>query len=149
MKCRTTKLLSPYLDGQLSSRERSAFESHLKECAFCRARLEAYGSLRERFAKADRHPAPAWFSAKVAARTSGSRLSRPSLFPVLVRFAEVLIVLLVIAVGVISGGFLVNGMQGRQMASFASSLSLDVFEPTPPDSVGGVYLAMTEANDED
>jgi hypothetical protein len=28
------------------------------------------------------------------------------------------------------------------------SLSLDIFAPAPPDSVGGVYLAMTEAENE-
>lgn len=149
MKCRKSKLVSSYLDGELKGGKRIAFESHLKECGFCRARREAVESLHDRFAKADRHPAPAWFSAKVTARISRSRPSRTGLFPVLIRFAEVVIVLVVIVVGVISGGFLVNGAQGRQTASFATTLSLEVFEPAPADSVGGVYLAMTEANHEE
>jgi hypothetical protein len=34
------------------------------------------------------------------------------------------------------------------MNNLVSSFSLDVFDPAPPDSVGGVYLAMMEARHE-
>jgi hypothetical protein len=53
-----------------------------------------------------------------------------------------------ISVGVLAGRFVMNSMMNQRVSSFVSSFSLDLFEPAPPDSVGGAYLAMTEASHE-
>jgi anti-sigma factor RsiW len=145
MKCRKSKLVSAYFDDMLINPDRKRFEAHLRECPSCTARLAAYGSLRTSLTSQGRQNAPAWFSAKVLARIS-AKPRRSALPRVLVRLAEVMIVLLMVTVGIVSGRFLVNGIQAPHKASFASLLSLDVFQPAPPDSVGGVYLVMTEAN---
>jgi hypothetical protein len=52
-----------------------------------------------------------------------------------------------IVVGIILGSFLSKPF-APERGNVVASLSLDVFEPVPPDSVGGVYLAMTEAKNE-
>lgn len=146
MKCRKSKLVSAYFDNELAEKEKIRLEAHLRGCRSCSSRFEAYTKVRRTFSAAGRETAPAWFPAKVMARISDSKPSRSFVFPVLVRFAEVTIVLAMIAVGVISGGFLVNGNHARHAGALASSFSLEVFDPAPPDSVGGAYLAMTEAN---
>lgn len=147
MKCSKSKMVSPYLDGELTAGEKARFESHVKGCPECSARLEAFQGMHAEFAGAEREKAPAWFSARVRARVAGVRPQRIAAFPLLVRFAEIAIVLLMITVGVISGRLLVRGAPGPSMGNIASTFSLEVFDPAPPDSVGGVYLAMTEAND--
>jgi anti-sigma factor RsiW len=146
MKCSKSKMVSPYLDDELTDGEKVQFESHVKGCPECSARLEAFQGMHTAFAGVEREKAPAWFSTRVRARVAGARPQRTAAFPLLVRFAEIAIVLLMITVGVISGGLLVSGAPGPSMGSIASTFSLEVFDPAPPDSVGGVYLAMTEAN---
>lgn len=148
MKCSKTKLVSPYIDGELDEKEKASFEAHAPGCAACSARLAAYRDVQKIFAGSVRHPAPYGFSTRVTALVTEQEPARGTAFPLLVRFAGAVIILLVMTVGVLSGGYLAGGVQGQRMANVASSLSLDVFEPAPPDSLGGVYLAMTEANHE-
>jgi anti-sigma factor RsiW len=148
MKCRTTKLVSPYLDGELKEKEKALFEAHLRGCSACSGKLAAIRGLHALFAGAERYHAPYGFTTRVMAKAAGQGKRRFFLVPVLVRFAEAAVVLAMITVGVMSGSFLMNTLMGRQMENFASSFSLEIFEPAPPNSVGGVYLAMTEAQHE-
>ena len=147
MKCSKTKIASAYIDDELGEKDKASFEAHAHGCPACSARLSAFRDLQRGFAGSVRHPAPFGFSTRVAASIAEQKPGRTA-FPVLVRFAEVVIILLMMTVGVLSGGFLAGGVQGQRMANVASSFSLEVFEAAPPDSLGGVYLAMTEANDE-
>ena len=55
--------------------------------------------------------------------------------------------LVLIVVGIILGSFLSKNLVSEK-GNVVASLSLDIFEPAPPDSVGGVYLAMTEVNND-
>jgi anti-sigma factor RsiW len=136
-------MVSPYLDHELTAEERSGFEAHLKGCPACTARLADYQGLHASFSGAAPETAPAWFFARVRARIAergGPRI----LVPLLVRFAEAVVVILMLTIGIATGGFLVSG--GQRSGDFAASLSLDLFDPAPQDSVGGLYLAMTEAD---
>lgn len=48
MRCRQAKkLLSPYLDGELSEQEKVALEEHLQDCFACQAELESLRKLSE------------------------------------------------------------------------------------------------------
>jgi hypothetical protein len=69
----------------------------------------------------------------------------PWFFPMATRFAEVAIVLVMISVGILAGRFVMNSVMNQRMGNIASAFSLDLFESAPSDSVGGAYLAMTEA----
>ena len=55
---------------------------------------------------------------------------------------------MVIALGVLSGSLLIKDYMPDKARQVMASLSLDVFDSAPPDSLGGAYLAMTEVRDE-
>ncbi|OGW39851.1 MAG: hypothetical protein A2X58_12725 [Nitrospirae bacterium GWC2_56_14] len=161
MSCPKTELISAYLDEEVRSGDRAALENHLPGCAQCEAALLDMRSLRSAFAKTDRHQAPYGFTTRVMARTaelkspsphplpSGERIKvRGWFIPFSIRFAEAAVLLMVIFVGIMAGSFMTNGSSMAQTANLASSLSLDLFDAAPPGSLGGAYLAMTEASNE-
>jgi anti-sigma factor RsiW len=149
MKCRTIKLVSPYLDGELKEKEKALFEAHLALCPECTRRLEGFRALQKGFGQAGKYRAPYGFSSRVMARVAAEeRLKWSCLFPAFTRFAEVAVVLAMITIGIAAGRSLMGGIMGQKMNNLVSSFSLDVFDPAPPDSVGGVYLAMMEARHE-
>ena len=43
--CFNEQILSAFVDGELSEEQGESIESHLKECEFCRDRVEVYGNL--------------------------------------------------------------------------------------------------------
>jgi hypothetical protein len=82
------------------------------------------------------------------ANISSGKAIRGSGIPVFVRLAEALVVIVVIALGALSGSLVITGYPTDKARDIMASLSLDVFDPAPPDSLGGAYLAMTEVRDE-
>lgn len=149
MRCSKTKLASPYIDGELSEKDRRLFEEHMPACPECASRVEAYQKTRGLFSHVERYQAPYGFATRVMVQTAAREKNKVwRLFPAMVKFAEVAVVLVMISVGVLAGRFVMNSMMNQRMGNIASAFSLDLFEPAPPDSVGGAYLAMTEANHE-
>ena len=161
MSCPKTKLISAYLDKEMGPGEKTAFETHLQGCSNCSHTLEKLRSLRVAFSKTERHQAPYGFATRVMARTadlkspehdilpSGERMKmRDWSVPLLVRFAEAAVLIVVITVGILAGMVMTNSSSSGKAINIASSLSLDLFDPTPPGSLGGAYLAMTEAGNE-
>jgi len=149
MNCPKTKLISAYLDEELPSGDRAALETHLPGCAQCGAALMDMRALRAAFASTARHQAPYGFSTRVMARTVElEKKKAPWFVPFFVRSAEAAVLLMVIFVGIMAGRFMTNGSSMTQPVNLASSLSLDLFDAAPPGSLGGVYLAMTEASNE-
>ena len=161
MSCPKSIRISAYLDEELQDSDRAALETHIGGCAQCGMALQEMRSLRAAFANAERHPAPYGFATRVIARTaelkSPSPLSSPLRgegrvrgwrIPLFVRFAEAAVLLMVITVGILAGRAMTDGSPAAQTTNIASSFSLDLFDATPPGSLGGAYLAMTEANNE-
>ena len=149
MSCPKTKLISAYLDEEMGLREKAAFETHLQDCTSCSYRLEEVRSLKAVFAKTDRHPAPYGFATRVMARTAAlEKKKAPWLVSFFVRFAEAAVLLIVITMGIVAGKVMTNGFSAANTTNIASSLSLDMFDATPPGSLGGAYLAMTEVRNE-
>jgi len=149
MSCPQSILISAYLDNELQGVEKSGLESHLQGCAQCGAALQDMRSLRAAFADAERHQAPYGFATRVMARTADLEKKRsPWLVPLSIRFAEAAILLVVITVGILAGRAMTSSSQAPQLSSITASLSLDLFDATPPGSLGGAYLAMTEARSE-
>jgi len=148
MKCRKTKLISACIDGELEGEEKTLFEAHLRGCLECSRRIEGIRATRALFTNAERYKAPYGFSARVMAKAAEGETKRFSLFPLWVKFAEVAVVLAMIIVGVISGRFLMSSFMGQRTGTISSSFSLEIFEPTPPDSLGGAYLALLETKNE-
>jgi len=149
MSCPKTKLISAYLDKEMGVGEKTAFEAHMKGCSDCAQTLEEMKALRTAFAKTEHHPAPYGFATRVMARTVAlERKKSPWFVPIFIRFSEVAVLLLVITAGILAGKIMTNGHSTVNTANIASSLSLDVFDATPPGSLGGAYLAMTEVSNE-
>ncbi len=149
MSCPKTKLISAYLDKEMGLREKTAFETHLQGCTGCSYRLEEVRSLKAAFVKTERHPAPDGFATRVMARTAVLEKKKlPWFVPLSIRFAEAAALIIVITVGIIAGKVMTNGSATEKTTNIASSLSLDLFASTPPGSLGGAYIAMTEAGNE-
>lgn len=149
MSCPKKELISAYLDRETGSGEKAAFEAHLQGCGRCSQALEELRSLHAAFANTERRQAPYGFAARVIARTAElEKKKTPWLVPFFIGFAKAAALLVVITAGIMAGTVMTNGSSEARTANIASSLSLDVFDAAPPGSLGGVYLAMTEASNE-
>lgn len=145
MSCPKSKLISAYLDREMGFREKTAFEAHVTGCSVCSQKLEELRSLSAVFLSSVRHQAPYGFATRVMARTAAlEKKKSPWFVPLFIRFAEAAVLLMVISAGIFAGMILTNGSPSMKKMNMASSLSFDLFDATPPGSLGGVYLAMTE-----
>ena len=155
MNCRRIrKMISPYIDDELSPGRRATVAMHLLGCEECRKEMEETRALHELFASAERSPAPYGFATRVAAQLQGQEAreglwARLSAHAVVVRCIEVAFACAVLIIGIMSGSRLVS-QEGpaRGSADIRTTFSLDVFEPTPPDSIGGAYVRMMGVGDE-
>lgn len=149
MSCPKSKRISAYLDDELQAADNAALEAHLPVCRKCSAAIGEMRSLRAAFRQTERHQAPFGFAARVMARVAESESKKSSWrVPLPVRFAEAAVLIAVIMVGILSGRVITNTSAKLNPANITSSLSLDMFEATPPGSLGNVYLALTEAEHE-
>lgn len=83
------------------------------------------------------------------ARTAALRKEKiPWVVPRSIRFAEAAILLIVITVGILAGKVITKSSLAVKSTNIALSLSLDMFDATPPGSLGKAYLAMTEVRNE-
>lgn len=142
------KLISPYIDGELAELDIKTLEGHMKVCHKCRAEFEESRELHNLFVNADGFKAPYGFHMRVMANISSGKAKGISRIPVFAMLAEAVVIIMVIALGVLSGSFLIKGYIPDKARDVMASLSLDVFDPAPPGSLGGAYLAMTEVRNE-
>jgi len=149
MGCSKIKLVSPYIDGELSGKERALFELHAPGCPECIGKLAEFKALHDGFAHAEKLRAPFGFSTRVmAALRQEEQRKAPRFVPWLTGFAEAAVVVLMVVLGIAAGGFIINNGASVNLAMGTPSSTFEIFEPAPPDSLGGVYLAMTEAHHE-
>lgn len=149
MNCsKTDKLTSPYIDGELNAEAKEAFEAHMKTCYACSTAVQGMRKQHDLFAQAKQYKAPYGFPTRVMAHIAAEKTEGFSPIPLFARFAGAIVLLMIISIGIISGDFLSGSLMHTKMVSITSSLSLDLFDPMPPDSLGGAYLAMTEVKDE-
>jgi predicted anti-sigma-YlaC factor YlaD len=148
MKCRhVRKMISQYMDDELSLDEKKAFDSHIQRCASCREGLEETRSLHRLFASAQRFPAPYGFTTRVLANLE-EKEELPlrgllSFRPFFLRAAQVAFALVVMAVGMISGNLLLAKRADHiGQTAVQETFSLDLFQAAPPDSIGGIYNTL-------
>ena len=147
MKCLKAERISAYLDNALEEKERASLEAHMKDCAQCAQALAEMQSIQQAFSAARRFQAP--YVTRVLERTAElDRKKAPWFVPMFAKLAEAAVLVLVIAIGTAAGTFITKSLAARNAANLASSMSLDLFDATPPGSLGGAYLAMTEADHE-
>jgi anti-sigma factor RsiW len=154
MKCsQIRKMISPFVDDELGSEQAKIFISHIQGCSACREALEETESMHQLFGPAERFEAPYGFATRVMARIEEQE-TRPSFWsfftlqPVFLRAVQVAFALVVIFIGLVSGNLLVTGKTPERPTTVRESFSLDLFQTTPPDSIGGVYVTLAGAADE-
>jgi len=149
MKCsKAHKLISLYIDGELSEQDMKTLEDHMNICHKCQTEFEESKELHNLFINVDGFKAPYGFHTKVMANITSGKIRRSSLIPVFVRIAEAVAIIVVIVFGIFSGSLVIKGYPIDKAKDVMASLSLDIFDSAPPGSLGGVYLAMTEERHE-
>jgi anti-sigma factor RsiW len=146
-------MISQYVDDELGLDEKKDFDSHIESCTSCREGLEETRALHRLFASAQRFPAPYGFATKVLANLEekeGSRLrSLLSVRPFFPRAAQVAFALVVITIGIISGNLLLaERTDPIGQTAVQETFSLDLFQATPPDSIGGIYNTLMRPSHE-
>lgn len=148
MRCtKAHRLMSASLDGALSAREDTLLTAHLEQCAACNKEFHAFQGIHRALRQTERFSAPPHFARRVMARLEPAE-TRPFFAPLWARFAEGLVILLVIGIGVLSGNLFSTSMGLGTSDQGIASMSLEVFEAAPPQSLGGAYLAMLEVSNE-
>jgi anti-sigma factor RsiW len=154
MKCRhARKMISQYVDDELTPDERRDFDSHIQSCASCRNELEETLGLHELFASAEKFPAPYGFATRVLANLDEKERSREGRIfgfrPFFLRTAQVAFAIIVMTVGVISGNLLLpESTDHIGQRAVQETFSLDLFQATPPGSIGGVYDTLMRPSNE-
>jgi hypothetical protein len=69
--------------------------------------------------------------------------------PVFLRTVEIAFALVIMLLGIVSGNMLVADMTPGTQPTIQESFSLDLFQATPPDSIGGAYMKLAGATDEE
>jgi anti-sigma factor RsiW len=154
MKCRhARKLISQYVDDELTPDEKRDFDSHIQSCVSCRKELEETQALHELFASAQRFPAPYGFATRVLANLEEKEQSRArrifSFRPFFLRTAQVAFAIIVMTVGIISGNLLLpESTDHIGQTAVQEIFSLDLFQATPPGSMGGIYNTLMRPSNE-
>jgi anti-sigma factor RsiW len=141
------------VDDRLDPDEQVSFDLHIRSCAACRKILEETRALHQMFASAQRFLAPYGFATRVLANLEekeGSRLrSLLSIRPFFLRAAQVAFALVVMTIGIISGNLLLaDRINPIGQTAVQEAFSLDLFQATPPDSIGGIYNTLMRPSHE-
>lgn len=156
MGCRRIKkMMSLYIDDELSPVDRESFLLHIKSCPHCSKELAESQAVHQLFAKAERSSAPYGFTARVMEELEHkdipqTRIREFFLFrPFLPRFAGVVLALAVMVLGIMAGNLLVTDRAVPQnTATIEQTFSLDVFQANPPGSLESAYAGIMEVGDE-
>ncbi len=143
------KMISRYVDDALKPEEKKVFLSHVQGCDACRKELEETQQVRQLFASTERFEAPYAFAERVMARIGEAEEQRFSwlrrIFAgqlLFVRAVEVAFALAVILIGLVSGNILTADRPVERQQAIQDSFSLDLFQATPPGSIGGIYVSL-------
>jgi anti-sigma factor RsiW len=154
MKCRhAKKMISGYVDDALSPSEKKGFDLHLRSCASCKEALEEIRALHRLFASAQRFPAPYGFSTRVLANLDEREALRARGFfgfrPFFLPAAQVALAVVVMAIGILSGSLLLPERTSPTLqTAVRQTFSLDLFQATPPDSIGWIYNTLMRPSHE-
>lgn len=147
------QLIALAVDDRLSPKEKEALSSHLRTCPGCREALEDTQKIHELFSSTERFSAPYGFSSRVIAgleeQVSSSWWSFFTQRPLFLKTLEWGFALIIIMTGLFFGNlWTTDGLSPKGPLALKESFSLDVFQATPPDSIGGAYLALEEGSHE-
>jgi anti-sigma factor RsiW len=147
------KLISSSIDDQLSPDEKEVLSSHIRSCPSCTEAMEESRAVHELLTSAERLSAPYGFTTRVMANLEAEAPSRFWAFftlrPFFLRAMEVSFALIVVITGLSFGNLMTaDRISPKQPVTIQESFSLDLFQATPPDSIGSIYVALAETTDE-
>ncbi len=165
MKCRKIiPYLNAYVDGEIPERRRRTVEAHLAACESCRERVEEIRETDELFqGTLAVPPVPNGLAPRIMAEARrrhplaipGNSATLPAWNPLRwiaglsapMRLAACATVLLALAAGLALDGTNLN--RGNPPIVTEKDLyGLEWFAPTPPGSIGSIYLTMAEREPE-
>lgn len=158
----TKKLLNEYLDKALTDEPMALVREHLGSCASCERDFRELLRARSALKSAPRFDAPAGFSSRVMKKIrleEDACAEEPGLFrwlwsmPMHLKLAEAAAIVILIATGVYSTGFLSGKLldgdtiseQGEGLLELALLEELDT---VPPGSMGDMFLSIKENGNE-
>lgn len=148
MECAQVKqMISRYVDQNLDPQEKRTLEHHLRACPGCQEAIEGQMAVHQLLGSAEKFEAPLGFATRVMARLE-ERERRPSFWsfftlqPAFLRVAEVAFALVIVFIGMVSGNLLVTSKLPERSVTVQETFSLDLFQATPPDSIGGIYVTL-------
>ncbi len=136
------KHLPLFVDDELSTTDRKEVEAHVRMCSDCANELEDMQIMQQMFRYADKYRAPFGFTERVLAEAVSQHKQKSVFIPCFAKVAEAFVLMIIIAVGIASGNFLMQGQPSQKSDSLATIFSLDIFETAPPGSIGDAYLAV-------
>ena len=149
MECAQVKqMISRYVDQDLDPQEKRSLEDHIGKCPSCQEAMEGQMAVHNLLAEAEKFEAPLGFATRVMARIE-EKERRPSFWsfftlqPAFLRMAEVAFALVIVFIGMVSGNLLVTSKLPERSVTVQETFSLDLFQATPPDSIGGIYMTLT------
>ena len=152
MECTQIKqMISRYVEQDLAPHEKRTLEHHISECPNCQEAMEGQMAVHDLLTSAERFEAPFGFATRVMARIE-EKERRPSFWsfftpqPAFIRAIEVAFALVIVLIGMVSGNLLVTGKPPERPVTVQESFSLDLFQATPPDSIGGIYVTLAEGS---
>jgi anti-sigma factor RsiW len=155
VKCsHARKMISQYVDDELTPDDKKDFGSHIQSCASCREAVGEARAIHELFASAGRFPAPYGFVTRVLANLDEKEASRAGRVfggrPLFLRAAQVAFAVIAMTVGVISGNLLLPESRDHiGQTAVQETFSLDLFQATPPGSIGRIYNTLMRPSNEE
>ncbi len=131
-----------FVDGELSIKDEKAVAAHVQTCGLCANELRDMQIMQQMFNLAEKYQAPYGFAERVIANAVSPQEQKGVFVPCFTKVIEAVVFVIIIAVGIASGNFLVPGHPSPEPDTLAVTLSLDIFETAPPGSIGDVYLAV-------
>ena len=131
MRCsQIRKMISPYVDDELTADEETLFTSHVADCPACKKEVDEVQSVRRLFASVERSEAPPGFATRVMAHLEEaeeaglfSRLRRLFVVrPLFLRTVEIAFALVIMLIGMCVGEYARGGQDTRNARNHTGSL---------------------------
>jgi anti-sigma factor RsiW len=159
--------LQAYVDAEMPVKQRSKTEEHLNSCAICRSQFEQIRAIGDILDTLNVPPLPEGFSVRIMAEAKRRTplVKRKKSFFILewqpplqwilglsasMRLAACAMIFLACLLGMLMSKEVF--LSGYPQASVAEAKNLDGFEwfsPTPPASLGSIYMTLAEATPDD
>lgn len=149
MNCfKAKKLISPFIDNELTVIEHKKLEEHLESCSKCKNELEELKKIQLLFITAEKFSTPDKFSSRIMANVfENSRKEPEKSYSIPFKVALSFTLILIICIGILSGSILADQIIYKK-TNHENLISLEGLNEVFDDSIDGTYLTIMEGNNE-